>query len=475
MVIVRGFLGAILCMLLSINALAGDNTIGGRVMSSGKGVADVAVSDGFNVVKTNSKGWYTLDLNPLAKFVFISVPSGYDVLTINSVPQFYKPIGSKERKAVDFDLKISNLNEEKYRFIVWADPQVKRPEDLERLKVAANDLLNFKKQDSLPALFAMGCGDIVFDRLNLFGEHNNIVSVTGLPFFQAKGNHDMDYNNRSAELSDNSFGKVYGPSYYSFNKGKVHYVVLDNVFYLGRDFYYIGYLDERQLSWLQKDLSYIAKGSTVVVNQHIPSALDSSDVARFSFDNITKSQTNKKALYDILKDYKAHIVSGHMHNTYNVNIGNGIVERVHSSVCGSWWYGDVAQDGTPYGYGVATVMKDSIYWQFKAVGHDLSYQVKMYPAGANSEQPGYITANVWNWSTDWQVYWYEDGVRMGKMERYSGFDPSTLDSYANAKNRVPKWVKPEKTSHLFRAVPVNINAKISVEAIDCRGVSYWAK
>ena len=32
---------------------------------------------------------------------------------------------------------------------------------------------------------------------------------------------------------------MFGPTYYSFDRGRVHYVVLDNVFYLSRG--YVGY------------------------------------------------------------------------------------------------------------------------------------------------------------------------------------------------------------------------------------------
>ena len=64
--------------------------------------------------------------------------------------------------------------------------------------------------------------------------------------------------------------QYFGPDYYSFNRGKVHYVILDDVFCVGRGSAAIVYLPEEQLRWLEQDLSRIKPGGTVVVSFHIP-------------------------------------------------------------------------------------------------------------------------------------------------------------------------------------------------------------
>lgn len=460
-------------LLLPFAVNAESITVKGRVLSNSIGIGNVVVTDGFGVTKTDKKGRYSLELNSSAKFIYISTPSGYEVASVNSVPQYFVRVDSLKSVKVNFYLQKSRIDDIRHTTIFWADPQVKKPGDVEQLKEAVQDLKMFVSSKSEVSHFAVGCGDIVFDRLNLFKAHNDIVADVAIPFYEAVGNHDMDYDNRSNDGSKRSFEAVYGPTYYSFNKGLVHYVVLDNVFYLGRDFYYIGYLEEKQLTWLKQDLSFVPKGSTIVVTLHIPTALDSDDIAKFNFENINKSQANKEALYALLAGYDVHIISGHMHNTINVSIGKNMIEHIHSSVCGSWWYGAVAQDGTPKGYGVFEVNGRSVSWYFKSIGYDRSYQLRLYPVGTNKELPDYVTANVWNWSSGWKVYWYEDGVRMGEMERYSGFDPETLASYANPANAVPKWVKPVITGHLFKAKPKSASSKVTVEAVDEFGNSYW--
>lgn len=465
----------LLGLLYTSAVVASGGTISGKVSSNGRGISGVVVSDGYSVVKTSSNGKFSMNISPDARFVFVSCPAGYEVPTLNSVPQFYKKVEHPNHKSYDFELTKLAKSDARYRLIVWADPQVKRPSDLVQLRDAAEDLKKLIASDTTNQYIAVGCGDIVFDRLNLFKEHNDAVSKVGIPFYQTIGNHDLDYGQRSNDLSKQSFEDVYGPRYYSFNRGKIHYVVLDNVFNLGHSFYYIGYLEEQQMRWLEKDLAFVPQGSSVVVSLHIPTAVDSADVESFSFENITNSQSNNCALYSLLKGYRAHIISGHMHNTINVNISKDLVERIHSSVCGSWWYGKVAQDGTPNGYGVATIVGDSITWQFKAIGYPIGYQLRCYNVGENKEQPNFITANVWNWNSSWKVYWYEDGIKMGEMEQYKGYDVETLRSYENIDNHVPKWVKPVSTSHLFRAKPINSNAKVTVEAIDEYGNRFWSR
>ena len=59
----------------------------------------------------------------------------------------------------------------------------------------------------------------------------------------------MTYGGRTFEQSYSTFEDYFGPVYYSFNKGKAHYIVLDNCFYVNRNYQYIGYIDERTFSW----------------------------------------------------------------------------------------------------------------------------------------------------------------------------------------------------------------------------------
>ena len=55
---------------------AAGSTVYGRVTCNGKGIKDVVVSDGFEVVTTDSDGVYQIKSEKKLGYVFVSVPSG---------------------------------------------------------------------------------------------------------------------------------------------------------------------------------------------------------------------------------------------------------------------------------------------------------------------------------------------------------------------------------------------------------------
>src|SRR5690606_10512362 len=125
-------------------------------------------------------------------------------------------------------------NDTKHHFIVWADPQVRTKADVKQmLETSVPDVQNLVKNMGEDALIhGITVGDIVWDNHKLIPDYTEAVKRMGIPFFQALGNHDMDYRQGGDETSDRSFKLNYGPTYYSFNRGKVHYVILDDVRYL---------------------------------------------------------------------------------------------------------------------------------------------------------------------------------------------------------------------------------------------------
>ncbi len=102
-------------------------------------------------------------------------------------------------------------------------------------------------------IFGVGCGDIMFDDLGLYPEYERAVANIGVPFFQVVGNHDLNFDATTDEASTATFSEHFGPRYYSFDRGFVHYVVLDDVFYHSKG--YFGYIDDMQWEWLAQDLS----------------------------------------------------------------------------------------------------------------------------------------------------------------------------------------------------------------------------
>lgn len=66
-----------------------------------------------------------------------------------------------------------------------------------------------------------------------------------------------------------TYRRVIGPNYYSFNLGQFHFVVLDDIVYTGVNTYNT-YVEDVQLAWLERDLSYIDASTPIVVLTHAP-------------------------------------------------------------------------------------------------------------------------------------------------------------------------------------------------------------
>lgn len=447
----------------------------GKVHEGGRGVGNVAVTDGINVCYTNAKGEYSLLSNTTADFVYISTPSGYEIPLNDNRPEFFVPITDKKTKKqkIDFILKTSS-SDNKHAFIVWADPQIYLEKELMKVQQAADDVKELveKEYKNIP-VHGFVCGDIVSDRPQYYDTMKKMIASTAVPFMYVIGNHDLTLEVRSDDLSKETFRKNFGPDYYSFNRGKVHYVVLDDVFYVARAYYYIGYLPEKQLNWLEQDLAKVPEGSTVVVTFHIPTYNRDARDGNYTKETMSNSLQNRQALYSLLKPFNAHLISGHMHRNENYIIKENLFEHVQGALCGLFWQTPMNTDGTPLGYSVYEVEGNTIKWYSKSLGKDKTYQFRGYSPGECTVKPTALVANVWNYDDAWKVYWYENGVRKGEMEKFITYDPDTYNFVVkNSGNFIHKWISASDNEHMFFAEPNNKDAKFKIEVIDRFGNIY---
>jgi len=321
----------------------------------------------------------------------------------------------------------------------------------------------------------VGGGDLVFDDLSLLSEYATAVQGTGLPFVQVVGNHDLDFEASADPGSTATFRTHFGPTYYSFDRGAVHYVVLDDVYWPGNDNFgdetdgYLGHLDAAQLHWLQQDRALVSDGRPVIVFAHIPplsTMYKRRDEDRPSPRNMI---VNRKTLYELLAPFDAHIVTGHIHENEH-RFAGGPHEHVVGTASGAWWTGPVCYDGTPRGYAVYEVNGESVRWRYKSTAHDGDHQMRV--TVADDDQ---LLANVWDADPAWTITWMEDGIRKGELTQTRGLDPLARTLYAG-EDRPEKhdWVEPQPTDHLFTA-PYNPDAnRIRVEATDRFGRIYTA-
>ena len=451
-----------------------NRTLQGQVHSNGVGVAGVAVTDGFLVATTDKNGNYQLLSNSAAEFVYISIPSGYAFANENGIAKFYMPIAQKSATfKADFSLEKLEADDRKHNFIVWADPQIISEKDADILKKeSAPDLRDLVNSYPKGTLFhGIGCGDLVWDHFELFEDYRQAVAISGIPFFNVIGNHDMDLDARTDDYSAKTFKQQFGPTYYSFNRGEIHYIVLDDVFFLGAAKQYIGYLTENQLQWLEQDLALVKPGTTVIVNLHIPTNTGAARRNKKE-EELGGTVSNRKQLYKMLAPYKAHIMSGHAHVTESWEEGT-IMEHNHGAVCGAWWTGPICSDGTPNGYGVYEVNGSELKWYYKSVGKPKEHQLRLYARGRIKDAADEIAANVWNWDAQWKVEWFEDGINKGIMERRVAFDPWAVELFEGPElPQKHKFVEPALTDHLFFAKPSPNAKEITVKATDRFGNVY---
>ncbi|HAS57860.1 MAG TPA: metallophosphoesterase [Algoriphagus sp.] len=450
--------------------------IKGKITSNGKGIPNVGVSDGRVISKSNSNGEFELVSGSDKEFVFVILPSGYTIeKQANGSASFFKKIDTRyAEQNFSFELKPLRNSDGNHHFLLLSDTQIQNEYEANQLlTVSIPDVQKTIQNINDPNIFAIGCGDLVYDRLELFKEYNQGIAATGIPFFQVIGNHDMDFKVRSDEGTAKTFKGHFGPTYYSWNRGEVHYIVLDDVFYLGTGSKYIGYIPEEQLAWLEQDLALVEKGKTVVISLHIPTF--TGNVKRYpERDVLGGTVSNREHLYRMLEGYQAHILSGHTHFNDNMIMGH-VYEHCHGTVCGAWWSGPICYDGTPNGYAIYEARGSELKWTYKGTGLGLDEQFRVYGKGYHPDFPEYHTVNCWNYDPNWEISWYENGIKVGAPQKIMAVDPWSIELHAGPNLPARReWVEPQLNDHMFFFKPNSID-NLVVEAKDRFGNVYSKK
>ena len=448
----------------------GIEPIKGTVECNGKGVAKVVVTDGESFTLTDDKGRYELESSVDNGLVYITIPAGYSVESKSSVPQFWL---TKEegRKTYDFELIQKAQDDTHHGFVVVADPQIWHKKEFPALGEGMADIRQTVEGYDIP-FHGSCCGDVISYDHTFYPKYNEVAATAGVDFFSTPGNHDMTLYSRSHETSTRLWEQTFGPVCYSFNVGKAHYVVLNDNFYIGRDYFYIGYLDERQFAWLEQDLKYMDKDAVLFIILHIPTTCEESDRKQFSYNNIANVMTNAPQLHRMLEPYNAHILSGHTHTTYNQIITDKLYEHVIPALSGAWWQGTLCTDGTPRGYGVFEVDGTAVKWYYKSTGEDADHQMVVYEGADYTQFAGSVVANVWASDDNWTIEAQFDDGKWQTMERFTAYDPAAQAMYADREKLDHPYVYPTPADHFFRIATPEGASKCVVRAVDSFGREY---
>lgn len=353
------------------------------------GIPEVKVSNGRSIVNTNTEGNYQLPVDD-DTIIFITKPRGWMTpVDENNLPKFYyvhKPKGSPEQRyrgvaptgplpeLVDFPL-YPQEEPERFKIVMFGDTQ---PASQGPVFVFGHDII--PELVGVDAEFGVTLGDVVSNNLSLYEDVVAAKSLIGIPWHHVKGNHDANFDGAPDHyLTSETWARVFGPPYYSFEYGPVHFVVLNNP-YFGQPSGYVAKLDFRQMSWLRRDLSRVPKDQLVVLMMHIP----------------LHRMSDREEIFRMLED-RPHTfsLSAHTHTQYHNFYGpeqgwkgpEPHHHLVHAAACGAWWSGapdevgiphSVQADGTPNGYSIITFDKNKYSVRYKVARRPADYQMNIW-------------------------------------------------------------------------------------------------
>ena len=519
-------------ILLIVTPLSLAQTATGRVFIDGNrnglldegevGLANVRVSNGASVVRTDATGRYRLAADEQT-IIFITKPSNYAIpVNQHMLPQFYyihqpngSPAGMRYKgieptgplpAEINFPL-IERPEKKKFEALLFADTQ---PQTTRELDYIRDDVV--AELVGSDAAFGMTMGDIMFDDLSMLPRYNAIISKIGIPWYNVPGNHEINFESPNDRYSLETFKKFYGPPYFAFEYADALFVVLDNIDYKGGgeadpadvrgNGGYEARISRSQLQWLAEELKHVEQERLVFVATHAPLGSENGSYATDNREKLFRLLAGRPNLYS---------VAGHTHTTDHVYFdkddgfaGPGkFHHHVLATVSGAWWSGPFDErgiavsdqrDGTPNGYHILEVDSTDVAVRFKGAGKPADYQMRIvfdvahhqlnvngirdFKAGELLDgrisqdhlNAAAIIVNLFDGGPNSKVrYRIEDG-EYRPLKRVLRKDPYMLEQYARHRSSKKTWVEATLSTHLFEAdldanLPPGVHA-ITVQAED---------
>jgi len=459
----------------------------------------VRVSNGRDIVKTNDSGTYEIEVDNDDAIFVIKPRNWMTPVNEDQLPQFYyihKPSGSPKTKfpgvkptgplpkSVDFAL-LPQEEPDQFKAILFGDPQ---PRNVKEVEYIGHDVV--EELIGTDASFGVTLGDIVFDDLDVFTPENQAIALIGIPWYNVIGNHDINRDAKSWHQANETFERIYGPSYYSFDHGPTHFIVLDNIEMLineqsGKSSYRGG-LGQDQIEFVKNDLAMIPEDQMVVLLMHIP----------------LKGVNDRHGLYRLIEKRPFCIsVSGHTHHHEHVYIKEDDGWKgpkphhhmVNVTVCGSWWSGApddrgiphaMMADGAPNGYSILKFDGKDYALDFKAAGRPADYQMHIdAPDALASDATGDTTifVNVFNGGEKTNIKMRVGNGEWTPLEKTREIDPHFTRVYEQEQallNLEPsawrKLTKPKGSTHLWKG-PLPKSLPVGTHLIEISGTDEFGR
>ena len=501
-------------------AIASSATVAGLIknLKTGQPVPGVNVTDGYSWVKTDANGVYQMTFNEKARKIYITTPSEYKIgLDQYGYPNFYckDNVSYGKKYRIDFTLDPLDAPETDFILLPISDPQCSSTGEVARY---ATETIPKIKEDAVKSgkhVYAVTLGDIIFDSnitwYPMYVSMRNVVAGDWtIPFFQCMGNHDHDATSFSTSderldmqwKSQANFVKYFGPQDYSFDRGNVHVIVMDNVWVTGSSSssksngktctYAAGYSPE-QYQWLVQDIANVENPSEkmVIMCNHIPWRAGGGSTSGAS---VNKDKKYSEVLALLSKFHEAHIMIGHTHYTQNyihtvkTQGGNPIYEHIHGAACGAWWASKSNVTGAPNGFGYYDISGNEVKnWQAMNSNFDNSFQMRIWngdqefsgskgyklkwsstsntvnglTAKGFTKAAGAFVAEIWNDdASNWKVEFWQNGKKVGNFTRAgaSGISNIPLVSFwFNEKGKTTDTWTSSTASHEWYYKPASGN------------------
>jgi hypothetical protein len=508
-----------------------DRAGSGKRRLGDRGIGNVMVSNGREVVRTDEDGQWRLPVADGDHLFLIKPPHWATPTDAGGIPRFsylHQPSGSPGRHpghhpgvtptgplaaSIDFPL-VRREEGAAFEAILLSDTQ---PENEMELAYLREDVI--AGLIGTRAAFGINHGDVVADDLSLYPRYLQLLGTTGIPWHHCPGNHDINSDATDDMDSRETWKRVFGPRHYAFQHAEATFILLDNVHYAGynpgteHSGRYWGRIGESQLHFVRSVLAHVPHEHLVVVSMHIPliNHQDSSNPADNTLD--------RRALLQLLSS-RPHTLSlsGHMHTTEHHYLGaaEGFVgaaphhHHVLTAACGSWWCGsrdwrDIPRadsvDGTPNGGHLLSVDGHHYTTRFMPAAGKSSAQLRVMidgpcrrtrehaaalDAGLASRVPVdalegcEIIANVFDGGPRTRVSCQVAGVDSSPrpMQWVSARDPFVVAQLQRTGAVRKPWVKPVSSSHLWTVpLPAGLTPgahRVTVRAADEYGRQHTA-
>jgi hypothetical protein len=498
----------------------------GHVYADGKPAAHVAVSDGLEVTTTNSRGFYRIDSDKSSGFVFVVTPSNYVATDVDRLQPLFWAALADDATDEQHDFRLRSVDQSRYTILFLTDVHLTdTPEkhDLQHYReLAVPAIANEVAQASaLGPVYTLNLGDLSHE---LFWYQNNFnltdarryVEQCGLStlMYSIPGNHDndggiladADIDRRSEWL----YRKEFGPTYYSLNIGKVHWIMMDNILYkntpgkgkknvgiVGARDYDKGYT-EAQLTWLRNDLAQVSSSQTVCLCTHCPVFFD-----HYRPTLLTDAGQLQQLDELFARFRQVSIFSGHAHETFTTAPADfpRFVQYILPATSGDMWechdhFQALCPDGSDAGFLVTTVDGKQLTHRYRTEAYGnklmrlydmnsvrdyylanewLQLQHTLYPKRADYSDAKYtncVYVNYWGHRPGEHVEMFEQGEPL-RVQQVEDEDPLyDISHYVPHLMQNPNYKASDAKvvcRHMFAAQAHTATAPVTIRVVNASG------